>query len=101
LNARALIAKAATIQVLGVHLRRSPKPGACQQDEAENKVAGGDLNGFGHKVNGAAPWNPADGTLTLYELVIPGPYSVDARAPPLTVYEDRLASFPPGNCEAA
>jgi hypothetical protein len=37
---------------LGVHLRRSPKPGAWQQDEAENQVAGGDIDKFRWKVNG-------------------------------------------------
>jgi len=51
LNARALIALAATLRVLG-HLSRSPKSGACQQDQAENQVAGGDINGFRFEVNG-------------------------------------------------
>src|ERR1700687_4514749 len=32
--------------------KRSPKPGACQQGEAENQVAGGDINGFRGLVNG-------------------------------------------------
>jgi hypothetical protein len=41
LNAHAFIARAATSQFLGVHLRRSPKTGAWQQVEAENQVAGG------------------------------------------------------------
>jgi hypothetical protein len=35
-------------------LSSSPKAGACQQDEAENQVAGGDIDGFRRKVNGQA-----------------------------------------------
>jgi len=35
-------------------LSSSPKAGACQQDEAENQVAGGDIDGFRRKVNGKA-----------------------------------------------
>jgi hypothetical protein len=38
LNARTLIAPAATLQVLGVHLRRSPKPGAGQQGEPKTRL---------------------------------------------------------------
>ena len=47
----ARIALAATLRVLGVHLSRSPKLAACQQDEAENQVAGGGIDGFRCKVN--------------------------------------------------
>jgi hypothetical protein len=41
LNARTFIAQAVTSQVFGSSLERSPKPGAWQQVEAENQVAGG------------------------------------------------------------
>jgi hypothetical protein len=51
LNARAPIALAATLHVLGDPLSRGPKPAAFQQDEAENQVAGGDIDGNRRKVN--------------------------------------------------
>jgi hypothetical protein len=54
LNVDARIALAVTSQVLGFHLRRSPGSGAWQQDEAENQVAGGDIDGFRREVNGPA-----------------------------------------------
>jgi hypothetical protein len=66
LNALALIAMAATIS-FGGSLESQPKPGACQQDEAENQVAGGDINGKRHPVNGAPVWGRQ---ITLYKLVI-------------------------------
>jgi hypothetical protein len=60
-------------QSFGVHLERSPKPGACQQDEAENQVAGGHINAFRGQVNGQAP--PRGPRMRLYELVMAGIYS--------------------------
>src|SRR5665213_578798 len=33
-------------EFLGDHLSRSPNTAACQQDEAENHVAGGGIDGF-------------------------------------------------------
>jgi hypothetical protein len=63
----ALIALAVTSQVFGSSLERSPKPGAWQQVEAENQVAGGDLDGFRRNVNGsAADWRCQ---ITFYEFV--------------------------------
>src|SRR6202166_5298922 len=60
----------------GSSLGAQPKPGACQQDEAENQVAGGGIDGFRCKVNGQAQrrgdWRHP---ITLYELVIGGRYS--------------------------
>jgi hypothetical protein len=59
---------------LGVHLSSSsPKPGACQQGEAENHVAAGHIDGIRDLVNGYAPaeGRPADVDVqTLYELVM-------------------------------
>jgi hypothetical protein len=67
LNAPALIELAVTSQVFGSSLERSPKPGAWQQVEAENQVAGGDLDGFRRNVNGsAADWRCQ---ITFYEFV--------------------------------
>jgi hypothetical protein len=51
----------------GFHLRRSPKPGAWQQDEAENQVAGGDLDEFRCNVNGSPPHRRCQ--ITFYEFV--------------------------------
>jgi hypothetical protein len=36
----------------GSSLEAQPKTAACQQDEAENQVAGGGIDGFRRKVNG-------------------------------------------------
>jgi hypothetical protein len=52
----------------GFHLRRSPKPGAWQQDEAENQVAGGDIDGFRCNVNGSAGDRRCQ--ITFYEFVM-------------------------------
>jgi hypothetical protein len=55
LDARALIARTATIQVLGGSLERLTQiEGAWQQDEAENQIAGGQIDRFRRKVNGPA-----------------------------------------------
>jgi hypothetical protein len=72
LNARAPIALAATLHVLGDPLSRGPKPAAFQQDEAENQVAGGDIDGNRRKVNARAAGRrgKCGRPITLYELVI-------------------------------
>jgi len=79
LNARASIALAATLQVLGDHLSRSPKLAACQQDEAENQVAGGDIDGIGREVNARAALSASKyrHKVMLYQLVMAGVYIRD------------------------
>lgn len=64
---RRVIAPAVTSQVFGSSLERSPKPGAWQQVEAENQVAGGDIDVFRCNVNGSArDWRDR---ITVYEFV--------------------------------
>src|SRR5262249_23026722 len=71
-----VIALAVTSQVFGSSLERSPKPGAWQQVEAENQVAGGDIDGFRCKVNGSGC--NRTGRITVYEFVKASCYSFTA-----------------------
>src|SRR6185312_6151627 len=77
LNAHASSRWRSQAKFLGVHLRRSPKPGAWQQVEAENQVAGGHIDGFRCNVNGTGCNQRY--RIMFYEFVKASCYSLTAR----------------------